>query len=125
MTLAITGLLSGLVLVCIYLVTQPLILRNQAEALRRAIYRVLPGTEEISTFVLQEGSLVPFEAVGDEEQSQALRGKVQPTLVVQADLRAHRAAGRLGSAVDRDAQVCQPAADLGGLAVEQGVVGTF
>jgi electron transport complex protein RnfG len=66
MTLAITGLLSGLVLVCIYLVTQPLILRNQAEAMRKAIYRVLPGTENISTFVVEESGLVPFEAVGDE-----------------------------------------------------------
>jgi electron transport complex protein RnfG len=66
MTLAITGLLSGLVLVCVYLVTQPLILRNQAEAMRKAIYRVLPGTASISTFVLQEGSLTPFKAVGDE-----------------------------------------------------------
>jgi electron transport complex protein RnfG len=66
MTLAITGLLSGLVLVCIYLVTQPLILRNQAEAMRKAIYRVLPGAESISTFVVEEGGLVPFEAVGDE-----------------------------------------------------------
>ena len=66
MTLAITGLLSGLVLVCIYLVTQPMILRNQAEAMRKAIYRVLPGAESISTFVVEEGGLVPFEAVGDE-----------------------------------------------------------
>jgi electron transport complex protein RnfG len=66
MTLAITGLLSGLVLVCIYLVTQPRILRNQAEAMRKAIYRVLPGVESISTFVVEEGGLVPFEAVGDE-----------------------------------------------------------
>jgi len=65
-TLAITGLLSGLILVCVYLVTQPLILRNQAEAMRKAIYRVLPGAESISTFVLQDGGLAPFEAVGDE-----------------------------------------------------------
>ena len=51
-TLALTGLLSGLVLVGIYLVTQPMILRNQAEAMTRAIFRVLPGTSEISTFVI-------------------------------------------------------------------------
>ena len=66
MTLAVTGLLSGLVLVCIYLVTQPLILKNQAEAMRRAIYRVLPGAEQISTFVIEGESLASFEPVGDE-----------------------------------------------------------
>lgn len=66
MTLAVTGLLSGLVLVCVYLVTDPMILRNQAEAMRRAIYRVLPDAESISTFELKDGSLAPFEAVGDE-----------------------------------------------------------
>ena len=66
MTLAITGLLSGLVLVCIYLVTQPMILRNQAEAMRKAIYRVLPGAEQISTLVVEGERLAPFEPVGDE-----------------------------------------------------------
>jgi Na+-translocating ferredoxin:NAD+ oxidoreductase subunit G len=61
-TLALTGLLSGLVLVGIYLVTQPRILRNQAEALYAAIYGVLPGTEEIRTFVVREGRLVAYES---------------------------------------------------------------
>ena len=65
-TLAVTGLLSGLVLVCIYLVTQPMILRNQAEAMRRAIYKVLPGAERISTFVIEGDGLAQFEPVGDE-----------------------------------------------------------
>jgi electron transport complex protein RnfG len=66
MTLAVTGLLSGLVLVCIYLVTQPMILRNQAEAMRRAIYRVLPGAQQISTYVIEGERLAEFEPVGDE-----------------------------------------------------------
>jgi len=61
-TLALTGLLSGLVLVGIYLVTQPVILRNQAEAMRRAIFNVLPGTETIETFVLAGEQLQPFES---------------------------------------------------------------
>jgi electron transport complex protein RnfG len=66
MTLAVTGLLSGLVLVCLHLVTQPMILRNQAEAMRRAIFKVLPGTTEIDTFVLREAGLAPFEG-GESE----------------------------------------------------------
>jgi electron transport complex protein RnfG len=61
-TLALTGLMSGLVLVGIYLITQPRILRNQAEALYAAIYRVLPGTKEIRTFVVREGQLVSYES---------------------------------------------------------------
>ena len=61
-TLALTGLLSGLVLVAIFLVTQPVILRNQAEAMRRAIFKVLPGTTTIETFVLSGESLEPFES---------------------------------------------------------------
>ena len=61
-TLTLTGLMSGLVLVGVYLVTQPRILRNQAEALYAAIYRVLPGTQEIRTFVVRDGRLVTYES---------------------------------------------------------------
>ena len=59
-TLALTGLLSGIVLVGVFLLTQPRILRNQAEALYAAIYRVLPGTTEVRTFVVREGGLEAF-----------------------------------------------------------------
>jgi electron transport complex protein RnfG len=61
-TLALTGLISGLVLVGVYLLTQPRILRNQAEALNAAIFLVLPGTVEIKTYVVRENELVFFEA---------------------------------------------------------------
>jgi electron transport complex protein RnfG len=61
-TLALTGLLSGLVLVGVFLVTQPIILRNQAEAMQRAIFRVLPGTTAIDTFVLSGQTLQPYES---------------------------------------------------------------
>lgn len=61
-TLALTGLISGLVLVGVFLLTQPRILRNQAEALYAAVYRVLPGTTEIRTFVVREGRLVTYES---------------------------------------------------------------
>jgi Na+-translocating ferredoxin:NAD+ oxidoreductase subunit G len=59
-TLAIAGLLSGLALVAVYLATKPLIQENRAEALRQAIYKVLPGTAEIEPFALKGGKLVPF-----------------------------------------------------------------
>ena len=62
LTLSIAGLFSGLVLVGIYLVTRPVILRNQAEALQAAIFQVLPGTTQTSTFVFRNGELVPFES---------------------------------------------------------------
>lgn len=61
-TLTLTGLMSGLILVGVYLVTQPRILRNQAEALYAAIYTVLPGTQEIRTFVVREERLVAYES---------------------------------------------------------------
>jgi electron transport complex protein RnfG len=61
-TLGLTGLLSGLILVGIYLATQPMILRNQAEAMTRAIFRVLPGTTRIETFVSTNGELHRFES---------------------------------------------------------------
>lgn len=63
-TLGMAGFFSGLVLVTVFLATQPLILRNQAEALEAAIYRVLPGSSTRKAFVLEEGSLVPFKEEG-------------------------------------------------------------
>jgi electron transport complex protein RnfG len=62
LTLSLAGLLSGLVLVGVFLATQPRILRNQAEALQAAIFQVLPGTTRTSTFVFRDGALVPFES---------------------------------------------------------------
>jgi electron transport complex protein RnfG len=61
-TLAVTGLLSGLVLVGVFLVTEPVILRNRAEAMERAIFTVLPGTSEITALVLSGEQLEPYES---------------------------------------------------------------
>jgi len=58
------GFFSGLILVTVFLATRPLILRNQAEALEAAIYRVLPGAATRKAFVLEEGTLVPFKEDG-------------------------------------------------------------
>jgi electron transport complex protein RnfG len=65
-TLAATGLLSGLMLVGVYLGTYPRIQRNRAEAIARAVVNVLPGTERHSAFVLREGKLRKHEGPEDE-----------------------------------------------------------
>jgi electron transport complex protein RnfG len=65
LALSLTGLLSGLVLVGVYLATEPRIRKNRAEALRAAIFRVLPGATEISTFVLEGDALTAWEGGGD------------------------------------------------------------
>lgn len=59
-TLAFAGLLSGLILVVAYLGTLPRIQHNRAEALKAAIYRVVPGTKKIDAFALKGGALTPF-----------------------------------------------------------------
>ncbi len=60
-SLALAGLLSGLILVAVYLATKPRIQRNRAEALRAAIYKVLPGTTDIQAFKLEGEALARFE----------------------------------------------------------------
>ena len=60
-SLAIAGLLSGLLLVGVFLATKPRIQRNRAEALREAIYKVLPGTTDIEAFKLSGQALTRFE----------------------------------------------------------------
>ncbi len=61
-TLGIAGMFSGLAIVGIFLVTQPMIERNRAEALEAAIYRVLEGARSRVAFVLREGKLARFES---------------------------------------------------------------
>jgi len=70
-TLGVAGFLSGLILVSIYLVTKPIIAKNKAEALKAAIFEVLPGTATFKTLVpegdglreVAEGEKVEVEAV--------------------------------------------------------------
>lgn len=56
-TLGIAGFLSGLILVGIYLVTKPIIAHNKAEALRAAVFDVLPGTETFKTLTPEGNGL--------------------------------------------------------------------
>ena len=61
-TLGIAGMCSGLAIVGIFLVTQPMIERNRAAALEAAIFRVLEGAKTRAAFVLREGRLSRFES---------------------------------------------------------------
>jgi electron transport complex protein RnfG len=60
------GLLCGLLIVGVYQLTKPVIERNKAEALQRAIFRVLPEATSSATFRLTgPGDFVPLEAGTD------------------------------------------------------------
>ena len=50
------GLACGLLIVSIYQITLPTIERNKAEALQRAIFRVLPEARSSATYVYTEGA---------------------------------------------------------------------
>ncbi len=55
--LGIAGFLAGLILVSVYLYTKPIIAKNKAEALKAAIFEVLPGTASYKAFEL-DGNLL-------------------------------------------------------------------
>ena len=65
-TLGMAGFISGLILVCAYLYTLPLIEANRAAALEKAIYQVLPGCSSYKEMVLINGKLVPQATEGAE-----------------------------------------------------------
>lgn len=56
-TLAFAGLISGGMLVGIFMLTKPIIEQNHKEELEEAIYQVLPGATTRKAFVLKEGKL--------------------------------------------------------------------
>jgi electron transport complex protein RnfG len=57
-TLGVAGLLSGLLLVMAYELTLPQIERNRAEALRRAVFEVVPEAASMQKLVVRDGALV-------------------------------------------------------------------
>ena len=61
-TLAFAGLVSGLAIVGSYRLTLPTIRANQAAALERAVFEVLPGAERLQRLEWQGGALVAAEA---------------------------------------------------------------
>jgi len=70
-TLGFAGLCSGLAVVGIFLITQPRIERNRAEALEAAIFRVLQGARSRAAFVVAGERLIrqdaPDETAGQRE----------------------------------------------------------
>ena len=73
-TLGAAGFLSGIVLVGVFVVTQPRIQRNQAEALEAAIFRVLPGASSRKSFVLRDGRLTLLESADALPSGEAVFG---------------------------------------------------
>lgn len=61
-TMAMSGGLSGLILVGVYLATLPIIKRNQAAALKRAVFKVLPNTHDFRILVPEGAGMIPFQA---------------------------------------------------------------
>jgi len=68
-TLTIAGLLSGLTLVAAYQITLPVIEANKAEALRRAVFLVLPGATRMQPLVWRNDQLLVPDTVQPKEEA--------------------------------------------------------
>jgi len=64
LTLTVAGLLSGLAIVGVYQLTLPLIRANNALALRRAVFEVVPGAERLQALAWRDGGLAVPEGDG-------------------------------------------------------------
>jgi electron transport complex protein RnfG len=56
------GMLCGLLIVSVYLLTGPVIARNEARALEAAVFQVLPGASSKRSFVQEGDGFRPLEA---------------------------------------------------------------
>jgi electron transport complex protein RnfG len=72
--LGIAGFLSGLVLVSVYIYTAPIIDQNRAEALKAAIFEVLPQTTSFRAFVLEDGELKEVESESESGAEKVYMG---------------------------------------------------
>ncbi|MCP3962926.1 MAG: FMN-binding protein [bacterium] len=72
LTLTVAGLLSGIAIVSAYEITRPMIAANQARALERAVFEVVPGAERLQRLAWRDGALVP--AVGDAAGEPSIYG---------------------------------------------------
>jgi electron transport complex protein RnfG len=61
LTLGIAGFISGWVLVSVFLFTKPIIENNKAEALKAAVFKVLPDTRDFEALKLIGGDLLPAD----------------------------------------------------------------
>jgi electron transport complex protein RnfG len=71
-TLGVAGFCSGLALVGIYMITQPRIAQNRAQALAAAIFEVLPGARTREALSFRQGELAPVEAGDAEAAAEAI-----------------------------------------------------
>jgi electron transport complex protein RnfG len=60
--LAFTALISGVLLSVVYAYTLPIIRKNQAKAIKKAIFQVLPHTDSFNTYEIHDGKLVLFKS---------------------------------------------------------------
>lgn len=61
MTMGVAGLAAGLILVSVYMLTLPKIQENLYNDMQLAIKSVLDGTESTTTWLLENGELVPYD----------------------------------------------------------------
>ncbi len=67
LTLAVAGLISGIAIIGIYEGTLPTITANKARELREAVFKVLPGVNQMQPLVFRDGMLVATaEPAADE-----------------------------------------------------------
>ena len=67
LTLAIAGLVSGVAIIGIYESTLPTITANKARELREAVFKVLPGVNQMQALVYRDDELIVVEAAGKDE----------------------------------------------------------
>ncbi len=67
LTLGIAGLLSGIAIIAIYESTLPTITANKARELREAVFKVLPGVEQMQPLVYRDGELVSVDEPEKDE----------------------------------------------------------
>lgn len=65
LTLGVAGLLSGFLIVGIFILTKPRIERNEAEALHKAVYIVVPGSSSSNAFLAHDGKLEAYDGPSD------------------------------------------------------------
>jgi electron transport complex protein RnfG len=66
LTLAIAGLISGIAIIGIYETTLPTITANKARELQEAVFKVLPGIDNMQPIVYRDGEIVVAEPAADE-----------------------------------------------------------
>jgi electron transport complex protein RnfG len=71
-TLAVAGLLSGLIIVSVYEATLPTITDYKARVLQEAVFKVLPGVASMQRLTYREGDMLP--AIGNEEEDAMVFG---------------------------------------------------